>query len=84
MKKFISIIAATFMLTAVFGNDALSLKTDSCGSLEQWSIPPVKGKCPNITNAVMINGDLQCVVKCSYLQQEMQRKEKRKQKRTGQ
>ncbi len=76
MKKLISIITSIFIASTIFANGTSHSSADSCGSLVKWQIPPVKGKCPEITNAVMKDGNLICVVKCSYLQEQMERKEK--------
>ncbi len=83
MKKLVSVIGATFLAATVFALTVPPISSDSCGSLEQWKIPPVKGKCPYITNQVMVEGTMYCVVKCSYLEQEAAKKEKRKARKEG-
>ncbi|MES2621039.1 MAG: hypothetical protein V4615_09310 [Bacteroidota bacterium] len=82
MKKIISVIAVALIATTMFANEATHSTADSCGNLVQWKIPPVKGKCPEITNAVMKDGNLICVVKCSYLEQQLERKDKANRRKT--
>jgi hypothetical protein len=82
MKKLVLSIGAALMATGVFANETIVSKNDSC-SYYQWKMSPVKGRCPEITNAVMIDGNLTCLVKCSYLEKEKARKERRKEDKSN-